>query len=520
MAIKKLEEIRLNVQPVSIEFVHEYVFEGPCRFGKGDALTKPFDEMVNEEKFQDWYTQLKAHMHEDVVNLLPPIRIHGTEDWYIKDEEVRKIITDATPGVEVDLYFSVELGRVFLLNYEVARLTDKPWAMVQACCYTANSCAQHRARGIEYIPFETWEAAEDYMVVLRAKKALKNTRILCAIRNNSSVSVSSSDSIIDPDKTMDEVFGARQRTISAHELLDQTSYGDPMGNHCTPGRKGLNFTEEDAKEIERQTRELIDNAQEVRMNEEAVKKSVEMRYAIHKFMEANDCNCYAAPCGDICSTRRMNEQQVTMCLNHALNNEEGIPSACEYDLAALISMVMLQSIGRRPSYMGNTYAIPRQKDGKHIPFPKMPFFDKEETARQLAKLENVDNLVLTFHSVPNRRWTSYDAPVRPYAIGPFTHSGWGATIRYDFAADEGQVVTMCRVDPTCKKILIAKGTIVGGLGYGSVNCSEGVFFEVKDVHTFWKYQMDCGNHVPLIYGDFEDQLVQLAESLGLEVLRA
>ena len=91
MAIKKLEEIRLNVQPVSIEFVHEYVFEGPCRFGKGDALTKPFDEMINEEKFQDWYTQLKAHMHEDVVNLLPPIRIHGTEDWYIKDEEVRKI---------------------------------------------------------------------------------------------------------------------------------------------------------------------------------------------------------------------------------------------------------------------------------------------------------------------------------------------------------------------------------------------------------------------------------------------
>lgn len=73
MAIKKLEEIRLNVQPVSIEFVHEYVFEGPCRFGKGDALTKPFDEMINEEKFQDWYTQLKAHMHEDVVNLLPPI---------------------------------------------------------------------------------------------------------------------------------------------------------------------------------------------------------------------------------------------------------------------------------------------------------------------------------------------------------------------------------------------------------------------------------------------------------------
>lgn len=74
---------------------------------------------------------------------------------------------------------------------------------------------------------------------------------------------------------------------------------------------------------------------------------------------------------------------------------------------------------------------------------------------------------------------------------------------------------MCRVDPTCKKILIAKGTIVGGLGYGSVNCSEGVFFEVKDVHTFWKYQMDCGNHVPLIYGRFRRSARSAGGKLGL-----
>lgn len=135
------------------------------------------------------------------------------------------------------------------------------------------------------------------------------------------------------------------------------------------GRKGLNFTEEDAKEIERQTRELIDNAQEVRMSEEAVKKSVEMRYAIHKFMEANDCNCYAAPCGDICSTRRMNEQQVTMCLNHALNNEEGIPSACEYDLARLSRWLCcnLSVVDRR--IMGNTMRF-RVKRRQHHSVPK------------------------------------------------------------------------------------------------------------------------------------------------------
>ena len=124
MAINKLDDVRLNVQPVSIEFCHEYVFEGPCRFGQGDALTKDFDLMMNEEKFNDWYTQLKAHMPADTVNLLEPIRIRGTEDWYIKEDEVRKIITEVPGGIEPDLYFSVELGRVFLLNFEVARLTD------------------------------------------------------------------------------------------------------------------------------------------------------------------------------------------------------------------------------------------------------------------------------------------------------------------------------------------------------------------------------------------------------------
>ena len=72
MAIKKHEEIRLNVKPIFLTLYHEYVFEGPCRFGEGIQLEKEFDLHMAAEKFKGWYAQLQAAMPENVVNLLEP----------------------------------------------------------------------------------------------------------------------------------------------------------------------------------------------------------------------------------------------------------------------------------------------------------------------------------------------------------------------------------------------------------------------------------------------------------------
>ena len=65
-----------------------------------------------------------------------------------------------------------------------------------------------------------------------------------------------------------------------------------------------------------------------------------------------------------------------------------------------------------------------------------------------------------------------------YGIQPFAYSGWGATLRYDFAKDAGQVITMARISPDCSHMMIAKGTIVGGGGVDSQNCSLSVIFTV------------------------------------------
>ena len=271
--------------------------------------------------------------------------------------------------------------------------------------------------------------------------------------------------------------------------------------------------------IDKETDELIAGAEECEMTREMVKKSVEANYGIQKFLDAYECNCFTAPCPDLCATRRLNQKQFTMCLNHSLNNEQGIPSACEYDLGAVVSKLMLQAIGRRPSYMGNCFTSP-VRHGVRAQLPKALFFTPEHVDQKMEELGDIPNVVLTFHSVPNRRWESFDEDFRPYAIRSFARSGFGATLRYKFEEDAGQTITMCRVDPNVEKLFVAKGKIITSMGYDQTNCSMGVFFQVKDSKDFFKKQAAIGNHMPLIYGDFEEQVIELGELLGLEIVQA
>lgn len=515
MAINKLDDVRLNVKPMFIKMYHEYAFEGPCRFGEGVQLTKEFDLNMAEEKYKSWIKQLKDAMPEDCVNLMEPVVIERDEQFLTTDEALEKLAVDHE---NVDLYWVGYASRPYDIVLEFAQRYKIPMAITQACCASAITSAECLSRGLEFYSFEAWEDATEYMNVLRARKAIAEMKVLCATRMTSTVSVSSPDSIIDPEK-LTEKFGTRFRYVSAHELLDQMSYDDPMENHCTPGRKGLNFDDEDAKEIDRITDDLVGGAGAVEMDKEMVKKSVEAYYSINKFLDAYECNAFTAPCPDLCATRRLNNKKVTFCLNHSLNNEKGVPSACEYDIGAVWSMELLQAIGRRPSYMGNCFTSPI-RNGVRAPLPKALFFNPDSVDQKMVDLKQMENVVLTFHSVPNRRWTGFDAPIRPYDIRRFAHSGFGATIRYDFAKDAGQVITMCRIDPTCEKLFVAKGTVVDGIGFKDTNCSEGVFFQVKDSKDFFKKQAAIGNHMPLIYGDFEDQVIELGELLGLEIVQA
>ena len=56
---------------------------------------------------------------------------------------------------------------------------------------------------------------------------------------------------------------------------------------------------------------------------------------------------------------------------------------------------------------------------------------------------------------------------------------------------------MARISPDCSHMMIAKGTIVGGGGVDSQNCSLSVIFTVDNQKDFFKKQVRYGgNHTP------------------------
>ena len=501
--IPKTTDIKLNVRPVKISICHNYAFEGPCRFEGGDNLKKEYDLNVNAEENEKFINKVRATFPADDANILNPVHIQVDESFFVDEKDVDEI---GKGHQNVDLYFvSTRAGNTLL---EFAQKYKKPIMPL----FGPRTTAAFLARGLEVYPCETWGDAVELIKVLRLRKALAETRALTLVRMNSTTAPGMLDSFTSLENVTTRL-GTRFVHYNIHEFIDQTLNVPDDTNPTTPGKHEPNINDKDEVEINRMTDEFIGGAVECDMKRENVYPSMKAHYLVNKLLAKLGCNAFTVPCFDICATRRLNEERFTFCLNHSLNNENGISSACEHDTCALLSMVVLSNAAKAPAYMGNTNVNPL-KNGV-----------RTQGVRPLAEgiigeLEDIENLVLTWHSVPNRKLKGYNTKTAPYAIRSFTHSGWGATIRYDFNQDKGQKITMCRFDPSCTKLFVAKGNIVGGTGYNDVNCSEGVFFQVKDARDFFEKQSLVGIHIPLVYGDCFERIVKLGKILGLEVLTA
>ncbi len=502
--IRKTIDVKYYVRPVFIGLQHKYFYEGPCRFGEGDELMPEYDAMMNREMYAAFTEEVVKHGTDGVV-ILDPIYVER-DDWFKNPEQMYEEMSEDIADVDFYLFhFGIGRGDIYL---EFATQFKKPVGSAPGlCCDGIGNTAAVKNRGLEAYAFLSWEEFDMQMRVLRVRKVLRNTRVLLAVRWDSNRSFSSYDNFINQSEITDK-WGIKFRHVNVHELLDQTQMRDPMTNPSIPGREGLNINEEDMKEIEKITDDLVAGAEECTMEPDMVKKTITAYYTVQKLLDAYDCNAFTAPCPDLCSTRRFTAEQFTLCMTHSLNDENGISSACEYDINSVIGKVIMTNLSGKAPYMGNTNAIV-YKDGHMVPFHKF----SDET---IEHIEDKTNLYMTFHSTPNRKFKGLGEPKSKYRLAPFAYSGFGATIRYDWKQDIGQVITMIRISPDAKKIFIAKGTICGGAGYEMKNCDQGVFFHVADQKDFFHKQSYFGNHTVLAYGDYVEELVRLAEALDLE----
>ena len=501
-------DMRLNVRPVFIGFVHQYYYEGPCRFERGEALTGEYERMMNPHLYKDFVDTVKQHVSTDVCNILDPVYVEREDDWVIPEKIFEEMGKESD---KVDLYIlSAGIGRGTIVT-EFAVRFKKPMMMLPTeCCNLQAASAAVTSKGVEYYSCLTWEDFEQQLRVLRVRKVLQNTRILLATRFNSNYTIADSDSFFSLDDVTDK-FGIKFRYMNVHELIDMMSPLPEGGNHTTPGRKTPNLDENDLKEVKRLADELTAGAEVIDIQREYLENSLKAYVTIKKNLDIHECSAFTVPCPDSCSTRRLNENKFTFCFSHSLLTEEGIPSACEYDINALVSMIVLTNISGKAPYMGNTNALPIV-DGK---VNNMAHFD----ASCLDNVSDTSNLYNSAHSVPNRAFKGIDKEKSNYSIRHFAHDqGFGAVMRYDFKQDIGQTITACRFSPDMTKMFVGKGEIVSGAGYGENNCNNSVVYRVADIEKFFKAQSYVGNHLPLVYGDYTAELCELGRIMGFEVM--
>ncbi len=510
--IRKLAEIKLNVRPIFIGLQHKYKYEGPCRFGKGEELEVEYDTFMNQELYKRFKEDVEAKLPLDVVNLMDPIYVER-DDWFRSDEEMFEEMAKDMDQVDYYLFsFGIGRGDIYL---EFAQRYKKPVAVMPAqCCEAAVNTSAVRARGLEAYAYRTWEELQQHVRVLRVRKVLASARVMVVTRFNSSRSYSSSDNFVDLN-LVSEKFGCQFRYMNVHELMDQLVERDPSTNPSLPGRVAANLNAEDMKEVERLTDELIAGATEVRMERDQIINSMKGYVLVQKLLELNGCNAYTMPCPDCCSTRRLNEQQLTFCLTHTLNNENGIPSACEMDINSVLGMVIMEAMSNKAVYMGNSNPVLYGDDGRMV---QMQGFGQEALEKGTDERED---LYLVFHSVPNRKLHGYGEHPVEYSLAPFANEqGFGATLRYDFTQDAGQEITLLRISPDAKKMFVGSGTILAGSGADRTNCDEGFFMKIADQEDFFYKHINFGNHLVVTYGNYVKELKLLGDALGLEVVTA
>ena len=511
MGMSRGIDMRLKLKPVFADFTHEYVYEGPCRFGEGDALKPEFDRFVNGEIYKGFVETVGAKI-PDYVELMEAVRVRAyTDAWIMSNEDMALLSKED----DTDAYIFASGGRCGRVLLEFAKRTNKPIIYQNNVLFAINTdVTALRVRGYEVYALYDWDDLPRILNALRVRKVLKNTRALVINRFTLEHShVSSQEGPLSLEKYT-EKFGLNLQPLDLHEYLDQLTVRPNDENPTLPGRKMYNLTEEDMVEIHKITDDLMAGADECDMTKDNLLPSVKAYYLTRKLMNAMDCNAFIAPCPDMCSTRRLNQERCTLCLTHSLNEEQGIPSACETDFSALLCKIVMENLTGKATYMGNTCWM-RMRDGK----PTAPDFTSV-TQEELDVFKDIPNLFVTLHSVANRKLKGYDAPEENYSIRSFAFSGWGATMRYDFTKDMNQPVTVVRIDPTLEKLLVVRGKIKGQLGYKRQNCSTAVVYQVENAREAYEKTFDFGSHMVLVYGDYTEELRQFCKVMGLEMVLA
>ncbi|MFC2013104.1 hypothetical protein ACFLUE_02325 [Chloroflexota bacterium] len=223
----------------------------------------------------------------------------------------------------------------------------------------------------------------------------------------------------------------------------------------------------------------IKNAQEViEPSPDEVKDAARVYLALEKIVKQHNVKAIAIDCLRLVSS----ERPIPACVPLTTLRDTGIPSACEADMVALLTMLVLGYVADKPTFMGN-----------------------------IVRADPETSQILMSHCVMPTKMAGYTQQPAPYTLRNY-HGKFGATAYVPL--DKGQEVTIARLSRDMEKMLALTGEIVDC--YDTITCRVTFALKVKDPREFVCKAL--GGHHVLVYGNYISQLRMLCPALGIQLI--
>jgi L-fucose isomerase-like protein len=463
-------DTKLRVKPIMTNMIHSGVWEGPCRF---DVVTVEKEREQVQRTYHDWSKALRSGEYSfgAGAEVLEPSLITFNEDFTIPPAAFAELDRDAQ---RADVFFIAPHGSSNAA-FDIVHRYRKPGILFGLNCRTVDVAAYAHTQHDEMLVIEDSGELRRTIDVLRARKVFRETVVLFPT-NRGFPSVASLTGITDL-QDLEARLGVKVKTIPYKALAEamESTLADAVARD----------------QASAEAEALIRNAAQTYLDRDYVVRSLVFKKTVQNLMETHACNAFTIECFEFCASRLPEKWKITPCLVHTLFKDQGIASSCEGDLGALLAMRLLMSVSGKSSHLGNMFF----REG---------------------------NLVEINHSAPGIKMNGFAEPGLPYKLGRFVQSGWGTKAVVDFMQNEEKRVTVARMHPNARQVLVMKGTLVGSSGWDQddLGCSVAAFVKPAqsgNSEAFVRKQTQYGNHLVWVYGDYTEAMRQLGASMGLEV---
>ncbi len=447
-------DVKLVVRPIMGWLTHSHFWEGPCRAGRAEDLTPEAEGRAADKAFEA--AKKKLEEATDEIQFLDPIDARYDEKFVVGEDVFAQIEQDMD---QVDFFLC--------MNWRIPKLERyrKPIVIMQNGNEGIDFAAYCRSIGVEAHVCMDVKDLNELAHALWVRKAVANTRALVLTAGGQ------------------PTFGI-QSLIRDPEILRQ-KYGFeviklPFAS-IVPYMDAI--TDEEARPI---ADRIIGGAKDVKVNTDWFINDIKYYLAAKKMMDVYQCNAFSTACHELCTSEIPQNRKFTPCVCHSLLKGEGIPSACEEDLNALMAMLIMQYAANRPAFMGN------------------PSFEAEE-------------LLCIHHAVPALCMNGYGTQPLDYSLWAFTGQGFGGKLQIDFTQNQEDYVTLGRFNPAGDTMCVKVGEVVRSK-FAETYCSPYYYIKMDDAREFMHNLAGFGHHQVLIFGDYKKMIKRIARLMNFQVL--